>query len=180
MRQTIILLFVAAAFAACNNSDKDTKASDTKVAAATDQKMDYAYTIEHPDQWDPGNKENTKMVLASLKAYETGNLDAALKDFADSVDIKFDGQEGKMSKDSIKAMFTDSWKHMKAMQIDMNDFESVKSRVTGVEYVSMWYKQKWQDMKGGWDSLSVMDDCKIKDGKITELDEKIRHFGKKK
>jgi len=180
MRQTIILLFVAAGFAACNDSGKEATTSDTKVAAASDQKMDYAYTIKHPDQWEWGSKENTKMVLASLKAYEMNNIDEATKNFADTVQLNFDAFEAKMSRDSVKAMFTEGWKNMKSMQIDMDDFESVKSKETGTEYVSIWYKQKSQDLKGNWDSVAIMDDIKVKDGKIIELDEKIRHYPKKK
>jgi hypothetical protein len=69
---------------------------------------------------------------------------------------------------------------MKNMSIIMDDFESVISKDRKNEYVSLWYKQKWQDAKGVWDSLSVMDDLKIKDGKIASIDEKIRHYPKKK
>ena len=44
------------------------------------------------------------------------------------------------------------------------------------EYVTLWYKEKWKDKKGKADSIRVVDDCKIVNGKIAELDEKIQHF----
>jgi len=35
---------------------------------------------------------------------------------------------------------------------------------------------KWTDAKGKTDSVYMMDDLKIENGKITVLDEKSRHF----
>ena len=182
MRQMIILFCVAGLCTACNNSEsaKDDTKSNAKVANATDEKMDYAYTIEHPDQWEMGNKQHTQMVLASLKGFENGNMDEATKNFADTVQLSFDGFEAKVSRDSAKALFTQSWNQMKNLKIFMDDFESVRSKDSTMEYVSLWYKEKWQDDKGTWDSLSVMDDLRIKDGKIASIDEKLRHFDKKK
>jgi hypothetical protein len=190
MKRTCFFLIIASCFAACNNSEsgtsnEDTKSSDAKVAGASDEtndekKMDYAYTIEKPDQWERGSRENTKMVLASLKGFEKGDMDAAVKDFADTVELRFDAWEAKIPRDSVKKVFAKSWSEMKNMSIIMDDFESVISKDKKNEYVSLWYKQKWQDAKGAWDSLSVMDDLKIKDGKIASIDEKIRHYPKKK
>jgi hypothetical protein len=188
MKHAIALLVTAAAlFTSCNNSGESATAKDeskkdeTKVASAsTETKMDYAYTIEHPDYWEIGPKENTKMVLASLKAWETGNVEDAMKDFGDSIDLRFDGYREKLSKDSAKAMFIKQRSMSKAMQITMDDFESVKSTDGKEQWVSMWYRQKWQDQKGVWDSIYQMDDLKIENGKIIVLDEKSRHFAKKK
>ena len=66
------------------------------------------------------------------------------------------------------------------MQILMSDFESVRSKDGKTEFVYLWYKQKFQDQNGKWDSISGMDDVKIKNGKIIEIDEKIRLYPKKK
>ena len=183
MKQLFLFLFAAGILAACNDADKtaneDSK-TDPKVASASDAKMDYAYTIENPDKWEWGNKENTKMVLASLKSYETGNMEEAIKPFADSVELMFDGMHGKFSKDSARTMFTESWKRNKSMKIKMEDFIPVISKDGKDEWVSLWYVEKWEDQKGVWDSVYVMDDVKIKDGKIILIDQKIRHYPKKK
>jgi hypothetical protein len=56
----------------------------------------------------------------------------------------------------------------------------VKSKDGTQEYVSMWYKQKWQDQKGNWDSVVCMDDMKFVNGKIASIDEKRRKFSKNK
>ena len=61
--------------------------------ADNESKMDYAYTIENRDQWEWGSKDNTKIVLQSLKDWENGDYDAAVRNFADTVELKFDGFE---------------------------------------------------------------------------------------
>src|SRR4051812_37434506 len=132
MKKHILLFAIAAALAACNNTvDKakaDAKEPDAQVAAASDTKMDYAYTIEHPDNWVTGSRENTKMVLQSLKDYENGNFAAALTPFADSIKLSFDYVNGIFTKDSAMKMFTQERSKIKSLKIDMEDFESVKSR----------------------------------------------------
>jgi hypothetical protein len=40
----------------------------------------------------------------------------------------------------------------------------------------MWYKQIMTDKAGKTDSMGVVDDCKIVNGKIVILDEKIQHL----
>ena len=120
------------------------------------------------------------MVLQALKDYETGNIEACLTAFADSVELRFDEMESKLSKDSVRAMFTRQRSSLKDLKINMSDFESVKSKDGSEQYVSLWYKEKWQDQNGVWDSLSMMNDVKIANWKITLLDEKTRRYPKKK
>jgi hypothetical protein len=102
-----------------------------------------------------------------------------MKSFADSVHLQFDELDQKFSRDSVQKMFAADRKNLKSMKIDMHDFETVKSTATGKQYVSLWYVQKWEDLKGAMDSVSVMDDLEIKDGKIISIDEKRRRFPKK-
>lgn len=58
----------------------------------------------------------------------------------------------------------------------MDDWESVKLKDGSREYVSLWYKEITTDKKGKTDSVFVMDDLLIKNGKIVSIDQKIRHF----
>jgi hypothetical protein len=58
----------------------------------------------------------------------------------------------------------------------MNDWESVISADKKDEWVTLWYKQIQTDKKGKTDSLGVVDDAKIVNGKIVLLDEKIQHY----
>jgi hypothetical protein len=183
MKQKALLAFMVCALMACNSDDakkESTGEAQVRSAATREEpKMDYAYTIEHPDQWEWGSRENTKMALQALKDFENGKIDDCLKAFGDSVVLRFDGMEGKFSRDSVRAMFTRTRSDIREMKIMMDDFESVKTKDGKDEWVSMWYKQKWQDKNNEWDSSFMMDDLKIKDGKIVVLDEKHRRFGKK-
>jgi hypothetical protein len=54
-----------------------------------------------------------------------------------------------LSNDSLKAMFKKSRALDKSLTIDMYYWESVKNKVTNEEYITIWYKQKWEDMKWG-------------------------------
>jgi hypothetical protein len=182
MKQVFLFVFVAAALFACNSSDTktadDSKMGDTKVAAMSTS--DFAYPIKEWPDWQPGSMDHLKMVLQSLKNYETGDVDACMNAFADSIELRFEGLTGKFSKDSVTKMFKAGRANSKAYEINMEDYESVKSKDGKQEYVSMWYKEKWQDQQGKWDSAICMDDLKIVNGRIASIDQKTRHFTKKK
>ena len=66
------------------------------------------------------------------------------------------------------------------LAVTMYDYESVISADKKDEYVTLWYKQTWKDEKGKADSMNVVDDCKMKNGKMIELDEKVQRFPAKK
>ena len=62
----------------------------------------------------------------------------------------------------------------------MHDFESVISKDKKEEYVTLWYTEINTDKKGKMDSVAIINDLKISNGKIVSLDEAIRHFPIKK
>jgi len=88
--------------------------------------------------------------------------------------------EGTFSKDSLRKMFTAQRSDLKSMKIYMDDYESVKSKDGKQQYVSLWYKQIWEDKKGNTDSIEQMNDLRIVNGKIASLSEKSRRYPKKK
>jgi len=183
MKQHFFFAFIALAMLACNQSTTADKERTGSMAPVTDNdsvatNMQYAYTIEHPDNWIPGDPNNTKIVLQSLKDYENGNVDETVKAFADTVDFRGDGFIARMSNDSLRSFFKQGRSTYKSFKVEMNDWESVKSKDGTEEYVSLWYKQSWENTNGMKDSVYVMDDLKMKNGKITELDEKVRHYPK--
>jgi hypothetical protein len=182
MKHAFLFSGLAAVLLSCNSSDTKTaeepKMADTKVAAMSTS--DLAYPLKDWKDWQPGSTDNLKVALQSLKDFEAGKVDASLAAFGDSVELKFDNMEGTYSRDSVAKMFTSTRNSMKAMEIKMDDYETVKAKDGSEEYVSMWYKQKWQDQKGTWDSIVCMDDMKFANGKIVSLDEKTRKFPKKK
>jgi hypothetical protein len=82
----------------------------------------------------------------------------------------------KMPNDSLKAMFTSLWNTYKTISIKMDDWESVISKDKKDEWVTLWYTQHWETKAGVKDSSAIINDLKIKDGKIIRLDEYTRKF----
>ena len=177
MKRVFPFALVFITLAACKNAETDVSKATADTSAA---KPDYAYTIERPDGWERGDVKNSVLVLKSLKAYENGNVDECVSYFGDSVELKFDEYEQKLSNDSLKAFLTRSRDGRKSIQIKMEDWESVISSDKTLEYVSLWYKQIEEDKAGKKDSLFVMDDLRVKDGKIVSIDEKSRKYAAKK
>ena len=181
MKRLFFIGGLALVVVGCNNQSSSESAKADTSSASTD-KIEYAYMPRdhQPDNWDRGDQKNIALALASLKAFENNNVEEALKPFADSVRWQFDNFDAKISKDSMRSMFNGLWKNTKSIRIDMDDYESVISKDKKNEWVSLWYNQVMTDSKGKTDSVFVMDDLKIENGKITVLDEKTRRYPVKK
>jgi len=166
---------------ACNNAaTNEAKPADSTAAPATAAaapKLEYPYKLKEPyANWQPGDQQHAVNVMKALQAYEKGDVAACMAYFADSVAMHFDYLDTKLSKDSLQKFFAAQRSGYTSLEVNMNDWESVISENKKTEYVTLWYKEKWMDKKGKADSIRVVDDCKIVNGKIAELDEKIQHF----
>ncbi|HEY6955620.1 MAG TPA: hypothetical protein VI385_10280 [Flavisolibacter sp.] len=181
MKRVFLFSGIAAVLLSCNSSDTktadETKMGETKVAAMSTN--DLAFPLKDWGDWQPGSMDNLKVGLQSLKDFQMGNVDACMNAFGDSVELRFDGMIGKYSKDSATKFFKNLRASMKNIDINMDDYETVKSKDGKEEWVSMWYKQKTTDDKGKLDSIVCMDDMKFSNGKIVLLDEKLRRLPKK-
>jgi hypothetical protein len=176
MKRLILFLLTGIAFS-CNNEGTTTKEATKDSAATTTTPattVNYPYTIEHPDYWEVGSTANTMVALNALKSFENGNVAESIKNFGDSVHLQFDGMDKKISSDSLKTLFTNLRSNYKSMNVKMNDWESVVSKDKKEEWVTVWYRQKWEDMKGKTDSADFIDDLQLKDGKIVRLSEYTR------
>ena len=175
MKLLTMLMVGGFLFASCNNATTSAPEAtyDTTAAAANVQKMDYPYTIDHPDYWEIGSQQNTLNALSALKAWENKNMDESLKYFADSVRVQFDGIDKMVSNDTLKAMLTPP-STLKDWPIKMQDWESVISKDKKDEYVTLWYREYAVKTNGDKDSMDVINDLKMKDGKIIELDQYVR------
>lgn len=176
MKKMMWIAMTAIAMYSCSNeSEKTTDVTkDSTAAEPAASTVSYPYTIEHPDYWETGSNENTKAALSALKAFENGNVDESMKYFGDSVQVQFDGLDKTMSNDSLKAMFTSTRSAMKSLEVRMDDWESVISKDKAKEWVTLWYRQRWEDQKGTKDSADIMNDLQLKNGKIVRLDEYTR------
>ena len=171
MKRLTLLLLVGIALS-CNNNgtaSKDAIKDSAATTPASSTAKDYPYTIEHPDNWEIGSTANTMTALKGLKAYEEGNIDEMIKYFGDSIRVQFDGMDKKMSNDNLKVMLTNAWSRYKTVHFKMNDWESVVSKDKSEEWVTLWYRHSWETKNGVKDSLDVITDLKLKDGKIIRL-----------
>ncbi|KAA9041859.1 hypothetical protein FW778_07540 [Ginsengibacter hankyongi] len=176
MKKLFLFFLAGFAFSSCSNQGTESKEAtkDSTTATTSTTVTNYPYTIDHPDNWDMGNTANTMIALSALKAFENGNVEESMKYFGDSIHIQFDGLDKTMPADNLKAMFT-SWRNgYKSMEVKMDDWESVISKDKKDEWVTLWYRQKWEDAKGNKDSADYINDLKLKDGKIVRLDEYTR------
>jgi hypothetical protein len=176
MKKFFFLSSAAFMLASCNQKTDDAAVK----SASTEEKVEYAYTIEKPDNWVPGSKKNTQIVLQMIKNYETSNMDAFATAFADTALIKDDMFEETMTNESLKQRFSKFRNDVEEYGIKINDWETVVSLDGKTEYVSVWMTENWTDLNGKMDSISAMEDYKMKDGKIIEFDRKTRKLAAKK
>lgn len=175
MKKMILVFCSGILFFSCTNepgaskdSMKDSADANHSVSASV---PDYPYTIDHPDNWETGSNTNTLAALRALKTWEEGKFDESASYFADSIQVRFDGLDTKLSRDSLKSMFKTGWNDYKTINIKMYDWESVISKDKNQEWVTLWYRQSWENKSGKKDSMDVVNDLQLKNGKITRLDE---------
>lgn len=176
MKRVFFCLGLAALMAGCNTGTESTNAPADETTSA--ESIDYAYMPENhpPDNWDRGDMHNAALVLKSLKAFETGNIDECVSYFADSVHWLGDSMDVKVSNAQMRDMLNGYRSQLSSVRIDMNDYESVISKDKKDQWVGLWYKQVNTHKDGSVDSTYHMDDLKIENGKIAVLDEKTRRY----
>lgn len=179
MKQIIAFFCLAFAMAACNNAEpKTAEPATTEAAAAADVTL--PYTLSDPyKEWAIGSKENVAAAMASLKAFVDKDFTALAASLGDSIMLDFDNFQAKLSRDSAMKFFTDARTMYNDLVITMHDYVSVISADKKTEWVTLWYKQSWKDAKGIADSVNVVNDIRMENGKMVELDEKVSHYQKK-
>ena len=182
----LLLFSVVAVFAiSCNENKSDNAAStatDSSKATGTPiANLDFPYKLEKPyAEWQPGDPMHAVNAMKCLKAWETNNIAESVSYFGDSLDFRADYFQQKLPHDSLTGFFSKQRNLYSNVTIKMGDWESVISKDKKIEYVTMWYKQITTDKNGKTDSIAVVDDCKIVNGKIVELDERVQHYAAKK
>ena len=176
MRYTIILLLSTSLFFSCNEGEIVKVASSETSGKASDEKIDLPYTVEKTPDWEKGPASNVAVAMNTLKSYETNNFDNMKNYLADSVSFYFDYGYLKGERDSVIMFMKEYRDGLSSVTINMRDYESVKSKSRGEEWVSLWYTETSTDKAGKTDSVMCMDDVMIKDGKVTMIDSKIRRL----
>lgn len=180
MKKLLIVCTAAAAFISCKDKATESATTTDSSSAAAAKAVDLPYSKTKPVDWEWGSNENIAIAMNALKAYQNNQPEECAKYFADTAMIQFDHLDKTIPRDSLAAFFKAGWATNKHIDIKMDDYESVVSKDKSLEYVSLWYKQITEDTKGKIDSLDVMNDLKMKNGKIVLISEKTRHYGDKK
>ncbi len=178
MKQFLTMAAVLFVLAACNNNKEEAAKTESGTAATV---TELPFKLQRPYMnWQTGSTENAVAAMNALKYFVDSDFTGLAGTLADSVEISVDYFSQKMDRDSAIRLFTAMRPMYKDLRIEMGDYESVISADKKEEWVTLWYKQIWTDEKGKTDSLSVINDCKIVNGKMAELDERVRHYAAKK
>jgi hypothetical protein len=178
MKRLLLIACTATVLFGCNDKSgssttgtDSTKKTDTKTGDLV-----YPYKLDKPYQdWQPGDQKHAVTVMTALKAFENNDMATCMKGFGDSVEVFLDGYRNKLSNDSLSKVFAQQRGQYKSLTIKMQDWESVIGKDKD-EWVTLWYKESWVDMKGKADSLAIINDAKMVGGKVVILDEKIQHY----
>ena len=143
---------------------------------ATINPADYPYTLKEAyKDWQAGKQENAIIVLKMVKAWETQNAAECASYFADTVMMSMDYYSAKLSNESLLELIETGYENIESIEVEMRDWESVVSADGKDEWVTLWYNQTVVDKEGKSESLSVINDAKIVNGKIANFDEYVQH-----
>jgi len=186
MKKIIFLLLPASLLAACNSNDATVKSATdssgvTKEApeTRTAETVALPYTVTQTPDWEPGNPANVALAMNCLKAFVDKDMAGIGQYLADSVEFYTDNVAFRGTRDSLVKFFTAYRNKLDTIGIRMHDYESVKSKARGEEWVGMWYTETNQQQGGAKDSAMVMDDIKIVNGKVAIIDSKGRRLARR-
>ncbi|MBS4064775.1 MAG: hypothetical protein KGZ74_09460 [Chitinophagaceae bacterium] len=179
MKQTLVLLSVVFVLASCNNNTAtSSEPAATTTAPAADVPLPFALAEPYKN-WAIGSNENVAVAMKGLKAFIDNDFTALASIIGDSISLDFDQYQAKLSRDSAIKFFTGIRPTFNDITITMYDYVSVVSADKKSEWVTMWYKQNWKDSKGVADSMNYVNDIRLENGKMVELNEKGSRFMKK-
>lgn len=181
MRKLLLMACVALLLASCADATKDEKKTDAvKEETAPAAAVKLPFELARPYQnWQMGSTENVAAAMTGLKTFVDKDFTGLAAVTGDSLELVFDYLHIKLNRDSAVKFFMNERAKYSDIAITMYDYESVISADKNSEWVTLWYKQVTKDAKGVADSMNVVDDIRLKGGKMVELDEKVSHFPKK-
>ena len=178
MKRFLLFIFCAGLLAACgNDAKKESEKQPGELSTRSEgKKLDLPYTLESIPDWEKGDDNNVPIAMNFLRSYEVKDF-ASLRTFlADTVSFTYDNGFFRGSREQMAKFLKNFRDNRSEVKIEMNDYETVKSKSKGQEYVSLWYKEYVTDLQGKKDSAFVMDDYRIKNGKVESVDTKFRHL----
>ena len=173
MKKIFLLLVSASVFLACNN-ETGTVNNTSSDTTATKAQVNMPYAVDRTPDWEIGDEAHVAVAMNTLKGYEQNDMAAIASNLADSVEFYADGVSFKGTKDSLVQMMSSYRNTYDSVMIKMHDYESVKSKNRGEDWVSLWYTETVTSKAGKTDSAMTMDDIKIVNGKVAVIDSKMR------
>ena len=181
MKRFFSFLLLAATIVSCNNAPVEADPEEArKDSAARNQNASLPYNVPNQPDWERGSAENVAIAMKALKAYETNDMNNAQRLFTDSVEFHADNISFEGSRDSLIQMIKTHRDRYSNISVNMIDYESVKSKRRNEEWVGLWYIETQTLKNNKVDSVFIMDDIKIVDGKVAEIDSKYRRIPAKK
>jgi len=137
---------------------------------------DYPYSLkENYKDWQTGKQENAILVLNMVKAWETQNAAECASYFADTAMMNLDYFSAELPNDSILGLVETGYGNIESISVEMQDWESVVSADGKDEWVTLWYTQTIVDKEGKAETMNIVNDAKIVNGKIAIFNEYVQH-----
>ena len=174
MKQFLLLIFLCVIFFSCNiEAKKDEAKTDS---AAPKEALVYPFTPKYSNNWQPGDEKNAAIALTAFKKYLDGDVKGCFDAFADSIEFIADKFFYKGKKDSLLAMMIPMRGELASASADVDAWETVYYPDKKDTWVTVWSKEKMTDKKGKMDSVYLVDDILMRDGKIDAIMESQRMY----
>src|SRR5215204_575558 len=178
MKKVLLPLLAATFLISCNANESTTVKGATDSSGKTET-VSLPFPVTRTPDWEIGDPANVPIAMNALKAFVDNDMTRIKEYLADSVDFRADDFTFKGHKDSLVKSMTEMRNQYDKIDISMKDYESVKSKNRGEEWVSMWYVQTNFAKDGKIDSAMYMDDIQIVNGKVALIDSKGRRLANK-
>ena len=183
MKKILFVLLSASLIVACNSNDSTVKgasdSTDTAKPGMENENVSLPFTMTRKPDWEWNTLPNVAAAMNSLKAFVDNDMTGIKQYLADSVEFFTDNLAFKGTRDSMAKFMAAYRNTIDSIHIRVHDYESVKSKARGEEWVGMWYTETTYRKGGAVDSAMVMDDIKMVNGKVAIIDSKGRRLTKK-
>jgi hypothetical protein len=179
MKRILTICSVATLLIACNNTAKETPATETKdtiAASAPAPAIELPYKAKYSSDWSIGDPKYTKIVLDFYKNLETGNIEGFKDHFEDSIQFKaYDGRLVKKPLDEFVKKVNDFRARYKFLSEEFLAFVSLHSNDKNEDWVALWINERAIGQNGKADSTVYQENWRFRNGKVYSLGDYARY-----